>query len=243
MTFTFRPGLSVATVAALLVLISLGVWQLQRLEWKNALVAAVEQRIDAEPKPLAEILSAHDPNSGRDASYTPVLIEGVFRHDLESHVFGTFNGRPGYYVFTPLAPSPGGTPADAFVYVNRGFVPQAMKSPAVRPDGAISGVQTITGLFRTPEADRGLAAVFRPTDDLAGNIWHQRNPAAFAAASGIAAIDVYIDSSGAENGALWPQGGVTRVTFANRHFEYALTWFGLAAALLGVYISFSIRKE
>ena len=68
-----------------------------------------------------------------------------------------------------------------------------------------------------------------------------RDPQVFAEAFGIATLPVWIDSNGLENPAAWPKGGTTRLEFNNRHLEYALTWFGLAATLLVVFLAFSLK--
>lgn len=240
MSFRFRPVLTLCAALAMAMLIGLGGWQLQRLEWKRGLIARVEARIDAAPAPLADIESLW--TATQDADYTPVFARGVFRHDLEAHVFGTLDGAAGYYVFTPLElPQP--IDGARFVYVNRGFVPMALKDPARRSEGEIEGEVTVRGLFRGPGHARGVAAMVAPVDDAAGNSWYQREPARFAAAARISALPVYIDSFGGETPGDWPKGGVTEIGFSNRHLEYALTWFGLAATLFGVWLAFSMSRR
>lgn len=240
MNFRFRPVLTFCAALGMAMLIGLGVWQLQRLAWKEGLIARVEARIDAAPVPLADIERIW--NETQDADYTPVFVRGVFRHDLEAHVFGTLDGAAGYYVFTPLELSEAIDSA-RFVYVNRGFVPMALKDPARRSEGEIEGEVTVRGLFRGPGHARGVAALVAPVDDPAGNSWYQREPARFAAAAGIDALPAYVDSFGEETPGGWPKGGVTEVEFFNRHLEYALTWFGLAATLFGVWLAFSMSRR
>ncbi len=120
MAFQFRPVLSIAALAGVAVLVSLGAWQLRRLEWKRDLIERVEMRADAAPIPFDDAMRRHAPELGEDMSYAPVRARGRFRHDLEVHVFGTLDGAPGYYVFTPLERE-----NMRAIYVNRGFVPQA----------------------------------------------------------------------------------------------------------------------
>jgi len=240
MSFHFRPVLTLVAASAMAILIGLGTWQLQRLEWKRGLIAKVEARIGADAAPFEGVEKLWSQN--QDTEYMPVFQEGVFRHDLEAHVFGTLEGAAGYYIFAPLElPHPAGEAR--YLYVNRGFVPQALKNPARRPQGQGEGEVMVRGLFRTPEAARGIAALVAPADDPAGNSWYRREPARFAEAAGISALPVYIDSFGKENSAPWPKGGTTRVAFPNRHLEYALTWFGLAAALFGVWLAFSMSRR
>ncbi len=234
--FQFRPVLTAAALSAFAILVTLGSWQLHRLEWKNDLVAKIEARVAAEPIPFNEAMQRHA--AGEDMTYTPVFVEGGYLHDQEAHVFGTLDGRAGYYIFTPVKT------AGDIVYVNRGFAPQAFKDPAQRDDARIAPEKPIVGLFRSAERPSGVAALVRPENLPAANQWHVRDPGAFAAHAGLAAVSAaYLDSNGAESAALWPRGGTTRVDFNNRHMEYALTWFGLAATLVGVWFFFSLRKS
>lgn len=233
MKLVFRPFLTIATALALAVLCSLGVWQLQRLQWKEELIAKVEARLGAAPIAFEEALIRAE--TGEDLEYQPVRLEGVYEHDREAHVFGTLDGAPGVYVFTPLKFAP-----DRVAYVNRGFVPQGA-DPATRTDP--QGSLTVVGLLRRAETPKGLQRLFRPKDQPEDNLFFVRDPRIFAAIRGLYATPFYVDSDGAESSGPWPKGGATRVEFSNRHFEYALTWFGLAAALVGVFVAFSRRKS
>lgn len=232
MKLVFHPILTVSTLLAFAILVSLGLWQLQRLEWKRDLVASVEARLAAAPVPLEEALARAA--AGENLDYRPVIVAGVYRHDLEAHVFGTLEGAPGYYVFTPLIARP-----DNIVFVNRGFVPQGAQPDARSdPDAQV----TVVGLFRRAETPAGLQKLFRPKDQPGDNLFFVRDPRKFAAQRGIEAPPFYVDSNGAENAGRWPRGGTTRVEFENRHLEYAFTWFGLAAVLVAVLVAFSLRR-
>jgi len=231
------PG--IAAGVAFCVLVGLGVWQVQRLEWKNALIARVAERIEADP------IAAPGPQSWSgldvaDLEYQPVAVRGRFLHEYEAHVFtvlaaprGPFSGM-GYLVLTPFE-----TDDDWIVYVNRGFVPEDRKDAATRLDGQIDGAVTVSGLLRAPRRPTWFSA----RDDLAGNVWFSRDPKLFAAWSGLAPQTVapYTIDAGFEPGLAGglPQGGETLVQFPNNHFGYALTWFGLAAGLAGVFFVFA----
>lgn len=240
MTFKFRPLLTIFSALAFMLLISLGVWQLQRREWKLDLIAKTQARLEDAPLSFDEAVRRAE--AGEDMEYAPVVADGVYANDLEAPVFGTLNGEPGAYVFTPLeAPAPGG--GRRFIYVNRGFVPQRLLAPRTRPEGEIIGETKVRGLFRTAERRTGVEKLFAPADAPEENLWFTRDPLRFAAHHGIETSPYYIDSSGAENPAQWPKGGTTRLEFFNRHLEYALTWFGLAIALVGVYLAFSLKPR
>jgi surfeit locus 1 family protein len=135
---------------------------------------------------------------------------------------------------TPLATAGGWT-----VYVNRGFVPADRKDPATRPEGQVAGETTVTGLLRAPY-DRSW---FAPADNRAKNEWFSRDPVLYARASGIepAKVAPYIIDAKFDAGLPGglPQGGETIVDFPNNHLQYAITWYGLAAALAGVFFVFA----
>lgn len=229
MTFRFRPALTAATFIALLILCSLGAWQLQRLDWKKALIAKTEARIASATMPLEEALARAE--RGEDMEYQPVVASGAWRGGA-AHVFAAHEGRAGVLVFAPF--ETGGR----VIYVNRGFSPQ--DEVATLPEAA--GPARVEGLFRTPEAKGGFERLLAPKDQPADNLYFTRDPRRFAGAAGLGADGFYIDSFDEPRSALWPKGGLTRLEFSNRHLEYALTWFGLAGALLGVYLAFSLRR-
>lgn len=222
------------------ILVSLGVWQVHRLQWKEALIARVSERADIAPIP------APGPDQWADLDmveleYQPVLVGGRFLDQAEAHVFTVLSaprgpyGGMGYLVMTPLETTDGW-----IVYVNRGFVPEDRKDPTTRPDGQIGGEELeVIGLLRAPRSPTLLSA----GDDTAGNVWFSRDPALFAALGGLAAervapytIDISFDP-GLVGGL--PQGGETLVQFPNNHLGYALTWFGLAGGLAAVFVIFA----
>lgn len=256
MTFRFKPVLTLFTLASLGILIALGTWQLQRLDWKRDLIQSVETRLDRQP--VAYGLVRDRQASGEGMTYMPVTISGTYLHDQERHVFGTYEGEPGWNVFTPLqVTAPGTAVAARHIWVNRGFVPDRLKDPASRAAGQVEGTVTVTGLFRMPEEPAGVAGMVSAPADPGANQWYVRDPRLFGEVAIVnedgettgtmlsedADTGYYIDSFGAENPADWPRGGTTRVTFTNRHLEYAWTWFGLAGALLAVYIMAALKRD
>ena len=231
------PALLTAAVAA--ALIGLGIWQLQRLAWKEALIRTVAERTVAPPVPLPP---ARDWPGLRpeDYEYRRVVATGRFDHGAEAHVYrplvearGPYRGV-GDIVLTPFRLVGGGT-----VVVNRGFVPDDRRDPATRTAGQLAGDVTITGLMRSPQARNS----FTPADDPVRNQWFTVDPAAVAARAGIADTAPFVvdEDAGQAPGGL-PQGGETVLDFPNSHLSYALTWFGLALGLLGVFASFAWRQ-
>lgn len=232
-----RAGLvkaGVATAVAIALLVGLGSWQLARLSWKTDLVARVSERMAAPPADLPP--QAEWPSLDLDAmSYRRVRASGTFDHAREARVYvnlsephGPLKG-PGYFLLTPLALKDGGV-----VIVNRGFAPEGAVERAARPEGEV----TVSGPLRGPE-DRNM---FTPADDPAKRLFFARDPKAISSGLGIAgAAPFTIDADATPNAGGVPQGGETRVTFPNRHLEYALTWYGLAATLAAVFAAFAWR--
>ena len=230
--FRPQPILTLFTLLGLWMLITLGNWQVQRLEWKQGLIATVEARIHLAPVPLEQALAN---GTVEEIAYTPVTLQGRYDHSRELHLFGRNDqGRVGYYIYTPLLRA-----GASSVIVNRGFVPERQMDLALRQAGQIEGMVTVTGLARGPSA-RGN---FQPENNPATNEWYFRDLAAMAATMGEANVaPVFVDQE------LWdipgglPQGGQTRIHFPNDHLSYALTWYGLAIILIGVYIAFHISN-
>jgi surfeit locus 1 family protein len=162
-----------------------------------------------------------------------VQISGRFLHEHEVAVHGLMpsgqRGQPvqGFYLLTPLRLQDGSN-----VIVNRGFIPTQLRDPATRPQSRPEGEVTVTGLIRGPEK-RGS---FRPEDDPARDVWFIRDPRQIAQAKDLARVAPFlIDADDTPNPGGWPKGGQTRLTMANDHLHYALTWFGLALVLVGAF--------
>ena len=229
-----RARLLVPTLFAgfgLMVLCALGSWQLQRMAWKQGLIATIAQRVAASPLTNADWAAAGclvlAPLATDTCEYRRVRLSGRFRHDEERHVFihvgrgASGVGGTGYWIFTPFELD---APASGSVYVNRGFVPEALKG-ADRRTG-MEGMTVVEGQLRRPEP----RAWFTATNDPAKNVWFLRNPRDFAGGQPPPgrALDVYIEATGEVVAGRVPAPIAGRIEIPNRHFEYALTWFGLA---------------
>ena len=200
------------TIAALT---GLGAWQLQRLAWKNRLIATVDDRIHSPPAPAP---APSDPVE----VYRPVSISGRFLQDKRTFVQAVTRLGAGFWVMTPLRSDRGFT-----VLVNRGFVPPDKRD---LPDGDAAQTVRVTGLLRLTEPGGGFLRHNDPADDR----WYSRDVAAIAQARGLNDVAPYlIDADATPNPGGLPVGGLTVVQFPNSHLQYALTWFALAAMLAG----------
>jgi len=224
-----RPRLwpTLLTVPSLVVLIGLGTWQLQRLAWKTDLLDRIEARMAAAPAPLPADLD--DPAAW---DYRRVTATGRFRPETTLHwVARTHDGQTGVDLITPLVRDDG-----TAVLVNRGWVPAETDPGAAPPPG---GTVAVEGVARVPPP-RGW---MRPDNDPAANVWYWVDLDAMAAAAGLDnPAPVLLQAADADPDAL-PVGGRTRVSIPNDHLEYALTWYGLAVVLVGVYVAYHRRRD
>ena len=196
---------------------ALGVWQVERRAWKLDLIATVDARVHAAPRPL--------PAEWRDdLAYTRVRARGIFVHDRAILVQAVTNLGPGWWVMTPFRTQ------GATILVNRGFVPSERRDPATRRPADIAGTITVTGLLRSTEPN---GAFLRSNDPAAGR-WYSRDVAAIARDRRLGPVLPYfLDADATPNPGGWPVGGLTVIAFRNSHLVYAITWFALAALSLG----------
>lgn len=222
---------SIFSAFVLAVLLGLGTWQLQRLHWKNGLIAQIEARVHASPVPLTDALAGL--GRGDDLEYTRVAVTGRWVPGIERYLWAPASSGPGWHVYAPLK-----TAAGLVVLVNRGFVPDARRDPATRPEPAEAGEVSLIGLLRMPEAKH----MFTPDNDVERNIWYSRDISgmaqSMAGSVGAAIAPFAIDAEAGATQSPGPQGGVTRLELPNSHLQYAVTWYGLAATLVGVYVAF-----
>ena len=188
---------------------ALGLWQLERLQWKLDLIERVETRLRQAPiaVPIAGDLKQFE--------YRPVRASGTFLHDRATLVQALTERGAGYWVMTPLRTASG------IILVNRGFVPADRQNAASRT----AGQAKIEGLLRLSEPDGGFLRPNRPADGR----WYSRDVEAIAEARGLESMTPYFIDAGPSPAGTLPVGGLTVVRFRNAHLVYALTWFGLCA--------------
>ncbi len=210
-------------LAAMATLLSLGTWQLHRLEWKNHLVAALDAeyakdagRTNLKPADIrGDFLFRHGTLRGT-YDYTKEILIGPRIHDEQS----------GYHVLTPLKLSDG-----SVILVNRGWVPAGWREPPRNRSA------TVTGLLRRPDPRN----MFTPANVPAKDQWYSAGMAEIAAAKNIKNLSPYIlYSEGKGTAPPLPQG--LKPALRNQHLSYALFWFTMAAALFVVFI-LRFRKE
>ncbi len=249
------------TVTGLAILISLGVWQLSRLQWKEGLQAAIDTRANAAAVTLTTAM-ARAPG-GQPPRYSRVAIDATVSLTKPAYVYTGRGGIAGWNVFVPATPANGPvTPQGApqSVLVNLGFIAAEQRDAFER--ALPSGTRNASG---APAAFEALVrhagerpSVFTPDDDAARRRWYWPDIEGMArsvneAQAGLnLRTDFYLDAATAPGNtpalsglAITPEPGTTRLTLPNRHLEYAITWFGLAATLVFVFVAFAVtvRRE
>ena len=214
-------------------LVGLGTWQLERLAWKEGLIAEMQARAAAAPMPLPQDLA--DPAF----EYRKVRLRGQFLHDRELYLGArTHKSKVGLHIMTPMRLEDGRT-----ALVDRGWVPPERKDPAARAEGRVTGSLVLEGVVR--RGGWGGMEMFRPENQPEENLWLWLDLPAMAARAGLsgAVTEVYVAAGPAPNPGGYPIGGQTRVDLANNHLQYAITWYALAMALLVIYLLHQSRPQ
>ncbi|MCL6229129.1 SURF1 family protein [Bartonella sp. G70] len=225
---------SILWVFLFVIFSALGVWQLQRLKWKTNLITSANQRIHLTPIKAPPYNQWPDITFNKD-EYRPVTITGKLLTNKNIFVTAVTQNTTGYWVLTPLK-----TTDDTVTFVNRGFIPmearhqfeQEEKNAPLDNNQAHTLDQiTITGLLRMSEKNGFFPRKNKPDQ----NLWHTRELPAMAKKLNVSPVAPYfIDAQSQtvsqEN---LPIPGLTVVQFHNNHLTYAITWFILAAGVLG----------
>ena len=224
-----RPFLWPTIVAfpTLLVLLWLGTWQVQRLEWKNQLIEDFESRATAAPidLPVGQI--------DRKMEFRRLALTGSFDHTKEVFMTGrTYEGNAGFHIVTPFALTDG-----RMILVNRGWVSESYRDPSKRGFTLIEGETQIEAIIRFPN-EKGH---FVPENEPENGFWFTLVPAQIVThleLDGQAETAVYAAALRTSDEIRLPIGARTETNLRNSHLGYAITWYGIACALIGVYLAF-----
>ena len=227
------------TLAGLVILIGLGVWQLDRKVWKENLITTLNTRLGRAPEDLPPRASWAQLREDKE-EFRRVVFPAEFLDGEEALVYTAGSPLrpdvkgPGYWVFAPARLAGG-----SIILVNRGFVPADRKDPGTRTEGAPRGIVDIVGVLRWPETRNS----FTPADDPKNNVWFLRDSNSIAKfKTWLTAAPFYIDQEGPVPPGALPKPGKLEVRLPDNHLQYAITWFGLALALAGVFIVWLARR-
>ena len=215
-------------IAGVAILLGLGVWQVQRLTWKEGLIAQLEARLGAEPVVLPE---APDPDAD---AYLRVQVTGAVGVPALYVLTSVKPYGPGFRVIAPLTTTEGRR-----ILVDLGFVRHEGKDqwevPGGETGGETGGEVTVIGALYWPNETDG----FTPEPDRDGNIWFARDLPLMAEALQTDLIMVIAESHGSGD---WPRPRRLGINLPNDHLQYAITWFSLALiwAVMSVLL---VRRE
>jgi len=229
---TFRPSLwmTVATLPALLILLYLGTWQIQRMHWKNELIENFTSRA------TATAIAPPADDAATENQYQRLMVKGQWMHDAEVQLIGrTFEGTAGYHVITPMKLEDG-----RILLLNRGWVAEDYRRPESRPSTLQDGDVAVEAILRL-QRQKGY---FVPDNNPAQDDWftlkiddiqnHHR--------LGDQVIMSYSADVLRKPGAyVLPIGAAVEINIPNDHWQYALTWYGIALGLVGVYLSWHMQ--
>ncbi len=212
-----------ASAVALAILITLGIWQLQRRTWKAGILTQIDAAEAQPPRPL-----------GREVPplFTRVTASGVLAGSPTA-LYGAEvrDGRLGAQLVERLDRADGPP-----LVVILGWVPTETARPV-----SVAGPATVAGYVRLPERATWLSA----PDDPEGRRFYTMDPAKLAQAVGAQGAPLFVlvaeDPHPARSGPPVPADSLPRPT--NNHLQYAFTWFGLAASLVGVFLAFAFKRE
>ncbi len=211
----------VMAVIAFCILIALGTWQMQRLAWKEGLIAKMQHSATSEPEVG---LPATTTLGGRGFDY--FRVRGVFLHDKEFHLGArTHKEKQGYHILTPFMLEDGRQ-----ILLNRGWVPADKKEASTRLDSLtqLEDDASIVIRIRTDD-DRNY---FTPEHSVKDNIWFWKNIPAMNAESGLKLIPYSADVMNPREEGVLPVPLAREIELRNDHLMYAVTWYLLAVCEL-----------
>ncbi|MFM9890688.1 MAG: SURF1 family protein [Rickettsiales bacterium] len=226
-----RPVAWLFFITGLAVTLGLGTWQVQRLQWKENLLATIAQaNTDA---PLI-ILPATETEL-KPLEFRRVSIKGTWVPNVEFTLLPRyFKGTVGYWVITPLKLTDG-----RVLLVNRGWVPTQKKDAEKRPETSVKGRATVDGLLRVgPER-----STFTPKNQPERNLWFGRDMAEMAANAKLEnVVPAMLDVVGTQDVTHLPVPSDGIIRLRNDHLSYILTWYGIALGMLVIFVVYHRKK-
>ena len=230
-------GFGIFTLAMVALCVGLGVWQLQRRVEKHVLIAALTERLAAPPGSLPQPSRWNALTPDRD-EFRRVSFVARYEHRPDAMVYSSGSAvrndiaGPGTWAFLPAALSTGET-----VAINAGFVPNTMQDRGFEDRSVMRLIAKepvmLTGYIRFPEA----AGTLTPAENPAKRLWFTRDHLAMARtlgwdAGGRPVAPFYIDLEAPVPLSGIPKPGPLEVHLKDDHMQYAITWFGLAGAMV-----------
>ncbi len=211
--------------------LALGTWQVERLHWKQGLIA--ELAAANAQAPLTQLPS--DAPALDALQFHKVTLKGAWVSNVEFDLTPRyFRDQFGYAIISPFKLADG-----RIVLVNRGWVPAAKKDAASRPETAVHGRAAITGLVRVG-AERNWVM---PANQPEKNLWFGRDIAEMATFAKLdKVVPAMVDLTGTQDLAKLPIPSDGTIRLRNDHLSYVITWYGIAAGILVIFLVYHRKK-
>lgn len=209
-------------------LIFMGIWQIDRLSWKNELITRLEQRQD---RPVVALSEIRDSENIGDYEYSRVSVGGFF---INEHSFllapRIYKKQSGSHLVTPLL-----LPDEEIVIVNRGWVPQKYSLKMATELSRVTMVATVR--------NSSLQGTFTPDNVPSNGEWYWIDLKEVSQQIGSSVLPIILERSDSRSDRVLPIGGQTLIELPNNHLQYALTWFGLAFVFFVSFAIFCIKNR
>ncbi len=228
--FKPAPGLTLAMLPLLAILIALGIWQVRRLHWKTALLAQIERGTHMPPVPLSQLLAQR--GQGALIAWRRASVHGHFAGLPPQPLYSLRRGKQALRLLAPFVTDDG-----LAITVDLGFVPFAQDKSWALPAPATTPL-SLHGILKPVRKPGPFAVKNTP-----GGLWFTPDTRTLLAplGSGSAVTAYLLDLEPPRIGPDWPEPAPAHADIPNNHLDYALTWFGLALAALGIYLAWHVR--
>ena len=205
---------SVFVYFIILVLISLGSWQLYRLDWKLNLISEINNSLKNGPVELSK---------SNKKNYLRITTSGTVDFDKQIYLYNlNDSGKPGFEVINPILIG------NENYLINRGWIPFDKKDKA---EINVLNAKSIIGTLKT----QSKANSFKPDNDINENYWFTLNRDDVFKYTGKNFSNFIIYLNGDYK---TPEPKVITANISNNHKKYAITWFSMAISILLIYLYF-----
>jgi len=201
----------------ILVFLSLGTWQIVRLNWKLELINSIDQSLKSDPVEF---------NGSNPINFKKIKFKGILDNSKIIYLYSlNENGEPGFDIVNPVSIN------NKSYLINRGWVPRDFKSRKyVSNESEFEGVLKLKSKFN----------YFKPDNDVNNNYWFTLKDEDLLTYTGKEFSPFIINDISNQEG-IYPQSKQIGANISNNHLKYALTWFSLAVSIFLIYLYF--RKK
>ena len=198
-------------------LLSLGSWQLYRLNWKLNLLSEIENSLKNDPVEFSKV---------DKKNYLRIKTSGIVDFNKQIYLYNlNESGKPGFEVINPIIIN------NENYLINRGWIPFDKKD---KPEINLINESSIIGTLK----QQNKASTFKPNNDVNKNYWFTLNREDIFKYTGKKFSDYIIYLNGDYK---LPKPKVITANISNNHKKYAITWFSMAISILLIYLYF--RKK